>query len=94
MRSSFHNDQAMGWTDPYYVKGKMQLMVKLWTYGKGMDLPQNAMAFKHTRLTDEGQDIKVYLAIMVIKTFLLYQKLLSFYPYHLIQLLYAARQRR
>ena len=82
----FTADQAMGWNDPYYVKGQNATFDgQTGHMEKGMVTTKHAMAFKHTPdYRVEGQDIKVYPGDkVVIKTFLLYQnfKILSLPSY-------------
>ena len=58
----FTADQAMGWTDPYYVKGQNATFDgQTGHIEKGMLTTKHAMAFVHTPdYRVEGQDIKVY----------------------------------
>ena len=58
----FTADQAMGWNDPYYVKGQNATFDgQTGHMEKGMVTTKHAMAFKHTPdYRVEGQDIKVY----------------------------------
>ncbi len=58
----FEADQAMGWSDPYYVKGNNATFDgQIGHMEKGMVTTKHAMAFVHTPdYRVEGQDIQVY----------------------------------